>query len=226
MSESNNNNVTDNVNVDSGTDTVDDVDNDDTCAKCGICEQRIWSLWNPDPSGWCAKKELHLTCKCSLAQFFILDTERSETVNYMCPSTPKQQMEHFMDTYCCAQAAAVTILPIRARKDIMEAMSGKCGSCLLNLSKDSNGMSGCTSACCPGFSTDCNFTLLQLMDKYNREIILTEAQEDALRALVTQNNTVLESYDSQELFDWDMSDDTTKPKRNRRGMRPPGGRRM
>jgi hypothetical protein len=188
--------------------------------RCGLCEKRIWSPWNPDPSGWCGTKAPHPTCKCSLDHFFLLNTSKENFT--MCPAKPKDQAEQFMDRFCCVQGAAVTLLPLRARKDIVEAMSGReCGSCLLALSNDAKGMRACNSACCPGYSTECNFTLLKLMDKYSHELVaISPEQEDALKLLITQNNVVKDYYTSQELFDWDMHDDTTKPQRNRRGLRP------
>jgi hypothetical protein len=188
--------------------------------KCGRCLNRVWSSWNPDPSGWCGVTEPHQTCKCTLDHYMILDEKRSETEKWLCPATPKDQAEAFMDTFCCMQGAALTILPLRARKDVAESLLGKCNSCLLNLSKDAHGMGACNSACCPGYSTHCNFTLVGLMDKYSRELFITREQEDALYKLITQNNSVLDYYDAQELFDWDMHDDKTKPARDRRGFRP------
>lgn len=191
----------------------------DLSARCGRCEELIWSAWNYNPSGWCGKRALHRTCKCLNLSGDYFTCNSKETTQVLRRPTAKQDVEGFMDRFCCVKAAAVTILPIRARKAIAQAMDRKCNSCLLNLSDEANGLGSCNSACCPNFATDCNQTLVSLVNLYWRDTILTQEQEDELKKLVTQNGTVQDYYTDQELFDWDVNDPTTKPRRDGSGRR-------
>jgi hypothetical protein len=127
----------------------------------------------------------------------------------------------FGRAYCCMRSAAYETLPFRARKDIKLAMEQDCKSCLLGLFGQSHKIGGCTNQCCFAGAVHCKEQHLALMDKHADDcgVRFTREQQEAFRAIVTENGTVKDVYTAEEMYNWDRNDPSTKPKRDANGRR-------
>ena len=153
--------------------------------------------------------EPHLPCMCQL-----------ETEN----ETPEQQMCNFLQDRCCTIAAAMVMVdlcnPDFKHEEPEDALSRACKSCLLHCHEDGYEslplIADCTDECCPGFSTDCLFTLLDLCDKYGVDMI-SEEQFNAFRKLVTADGAIAQPIDVYEQHDHLFAGQV--PQRDAEGMR-------
>jgi hypothetical protein len=96
----------------------------------------------------------------------------------------------------CTQSFALSILPFTALAETIKSLDHKCSSCIYEPANDAPSlMKNCTAQCCPSNSSECLFKVVDLVERHGLQG-MSRAHYVAFKALVTENDSIAESYDA------------------------------